>query len=258
MVKTSIQSRKNILKIELQRAEYNLLSFPRSGRTWTRGFLGHYCVRAINNQFNHLFTTDKIQPNRPTIAIRHDYMSFSSKVSDKDFKKLTERKKFLFDDIMHSKKMIYLIRNPIDVMISWFYYENEHRKNTSFENLLDCCNDSVYGLDHLIKFHNMLLDHHDAHTHEKIIIQYEKLKQGNTEWKKLLHFLNLKTNEQWINECHAETSFQKMHQQDTKEGNSKFYRQGGSNYIENLSANEKNILENWPGMAALQGRISNG
>jgi len=253
---SSLSARRNMLAREIQSSDYTLLSFPRCGRTWTRWFLGHYCVRAISNTLSHNFTADKTQPNRPTIAIRHDYMSFYDEIATQEYNSLVKQNKFVFEDLMHEKKMIYLLRNPIDIMVSYYHYVNHHRKTTNFKNFLECCEDEIHGMNHLIRFLNLQLDHCDSHSNQKIIVKYEKLKQGNQEWIKLLEFLQLPINETWVQECHHETSFEKMNKIDQNNGNSKFYRQGGSDYVNELSDHEKKIVSNWPGLSNLLQRIA--
>ena len=55
-----------------------------------------------------------------------------------------------------------------------------------------------------------------------------------------------------------QTTFTKMQQKNSKDvpDEIKFYRKGGSNYINELSKNEQNILQNWPGLKELNIRIN--
>jgi hypothetical protein len=56
----------------------------------------------------------------------------------------------------------------------------------------------------------------------------------------------------------SQTTFEKMQEKNNKDAANelKFYRKGGSNYINELPQNQQDVLLNWPGYKDLNRRIN--
>ena len=84
------------------------------------------------------------------------------------------------------------------------------------------------------------------------------MKKDNAIWKQLIEFIFKEFDADAFQYAKEQTTFTKMQQKNSKDvpDEIKFYRKGGSNYINELSKNEQNILQNWPGLKELNIRIN--
>ena len=75
---------------------------------------------------------------------------------------------------MEQQKIIYLFRDPIDVLFSyWPYLQGIPYKNfecPEHKNIISFAGEKYWGMDGIINFMNLQLDHHDKHKKKKLII----------------------------------------------------------------------------------------
>jgi len=252
--------RYNRIRTELEQCPYLIFSFPRCGRTWMKFLIGHYIEKHFNVPFSKWL--HKPRPGIPSISFRHDFMSMTGNIPWPDYFKVQEQNDFVFTKEYKNNHIIYLYRNPLDVLFSyWPYLKSIPYKNFTpqdFRFIIDFAYSKQWGLDIIIKFMNKMLDHYEKNTNKKIQITYEQMKKDNAIWKQLIEFIFKEFDADAFQYAKEQTTFTKMQQKNSKDvpDEIKFYRKGGSNYINELSKNEQNILQNWPGLKELNIRIN--
>ena len=243
-----------ILKNQYNNCPYLVLSFPRCGRTWIKFLLGHY----ISKQFNIKFTR-RLEKNRegiPAILFRHDYMSCTGHLPWNEYFQIQDNKKLIFEEEMKKQEIIYLFRNPLDILFSYYPYL-QTIPYTNFippvhKDIIDFAHSKEWGLDIIINFLNTMLDHYEKNTYKKIAIKYEDLKTNGQCWIKLIEFIFDEFDAKHFAYAKQQSEFDKLQSQD---GHQKHFRQGRSNYIMDLPKDQQEVLENWPGLLALNKRL---
>jgi len=237
-----------------------ILSFPRCGRTWMKHLFGHYIAKKYNVEFSKW--VDRPRPGIPRILFRHDWMSTTGHIPWDEYFEIQDKQKFIFSDEMRKQNIIYLFRNPLDVLFSyWPYLQSVPYKNFTppqHKNIIDFAQNKQWGLDIIINFMNAQLDHHVQHRGKKIIVRYEDLKKGTTQWQKMLEFIFGSYDNEAFEYAKSQTTFAKMQEKNKQDvpNELKFYRRGGSNYINELPKEQQDILQQWPGLQDLNRRIN--
>lgn len=97
-----------------------------------------------------------------------------------------------FDPNLHAKKTIYLYRNPLDLMISQYYYffENRVDANHSIDHpryLIDT------NLPSFCKYYNLMLKRSESFPEKYKVISYESIKEKTEEtFSDIIKFIGLK------------------------------------------------------------------
>ena len=247
---------------ELNECSTLILSFPRSGRTWMRFVLGHYIEKYYDVPFTKFLERHRGN-GVPRISMRHDFMSTTGHIPWNDYFKIQKNKKFIFTDKLEDKKIVYLFRNPLDVLFSyWPYLQSipyDNFKCKEYKDIIEFAKDPEWGLQIIINFMNEMIEHYNVYAGSKFIITYEDMKKNNDSWKKLIKFICDNFDTVCYNYANELTNFSKMQEKNdsSKPSNIRFYRKGGSNYINELPQEQQDILNNWPGLKELEDKIKN-
>lgn len=163
---------------------------------------------------------------------------------------------------MEKQNIIYLFRDPLDVLFSyWPYLQSVPYKNFTppkHQDIIDFAHNKEWGFDIIINFMNAQLDHYDRHKGKKMIVKYEQMKKDDVIWQRIIEFIFGTHNDEAYRYAKQQTTFVKMQQKNKPDMPSelKFYRRGGSNYINELPEDQQHILLNWPGLQDLNKRIN--
>ena len=109
---------------------------------------------------------------------------------------------------------------------------------------------------------NAQLDHYDQHKGKKLLVRYEDLKKEDNEWRKMIEQIFGSYADAWNKDAFeyakAQTTFDKMQEKNKADipDHLKFYRRGGSNYIDELPKQQQDVLLNWPGYKDINRRIN--
>lgn len=183
-----------------------LVSFPRSGVTWMTFLLANlmvkFCRKNIDVNFKTIYSIiPDIHYNKENIPDDTTFHPFPRMIKS--------HSEYLPD----YKRVIYLIRDPRDVMVSYYDYLTNKISGPRFKDFSDFIKNRQYGVSTWVKHIKSWINKWD------IIIRYEDLKTNpKGQLEKILSFLNIKTiNEDDINFAIEKSSLEEMQSME-KEG----------------------------------------
>ena len=202
---------------KLNKADYVIVSFGKSGRTWLRMMVSRVYQLKYNLSPHHLIGFDNLHRKNkqiPSIFFTHDnYL--------KDFTGNTDNKSDYYD-----KKVILLVRHPADVAVSQYFqwrHRMKPRKKAINDYPLDGDNipleefviDHPAGLKKVIEFMNLWATEKSA-IENLLIVRYEDLKQmPEMVLTTIMEFLNSPVDEQSIASAVEFSSFENMKKMET-------------------------------------------
>ena len=249
-----------VLKNQYDNIPNLILSFPRCGRTWMKHLFGHYISKKYKIEFSKW--VDRPRTGVPRILFRHDWMSTTGHIPWEEYFQIQNKCQFIFQKEMEKQNIIYLFRDPLDVLFSyWPYLQSIPYKNfdaPSHKDIIDFAKNKKWGFDIIINFMNAQIDHFEQHAGNKLFVRYEDLKKQDVVWQRLIEFIFNKFDQKVFTYAKHQTTFTKMQQKNNADAPNelKFYRRGGSNYINELPDEQQKILLNWPGYNDLNRRIN--
>ena len=176
-------------------ADVFIVSFPKSGRTWIRLMLGKYLATlagiTVGNLLETYELTNSIQDfTIPIIAVVHDGSSFGGiNLKAREMEKNKKR--------YRHKKVIFIVRDPRDVMVS-YYLHCTHRRKVFRGHISDFIRDQHFGIHKLIVFYNSWIA---AQKMLKgfLLIKYENVHDHpGHELTKILKFLDISVNDELV------------------------------------------------------------
>jgi hypothetical protein len=210
----------------LNKADYVIVSFGKSGRTWLRMMISHVYQLQYNLSERHLIGFDNLKRKNnkiPSIFFTHDnYL--------KDFTGNTDNKSDYYN-----KKVILLVRHPADVAVSQ-YFQWRHRMKPLKKIINDYPADGEdisieefvinhpAGLQKVFDFMNVWATEKDA-IKDLLIVRYEDLKSTpEATLAKIMEFLDSKADQSTITKAITFSSFDNMKKM---ESSGKFRLSGG-------------------------------
>jgi hypothetical protein len=203
---------------KLQRADFVIVSFGKSGRTWLRVMLSRFYQVRYGLSDKHLIGFDNLHwRNRaiPKLFFTHDnYL--------KDYTGNSDNKADYYD-----KKVILLVRHPADVSVSQYHqwrYRMRPNKKTLNDYPVDGEDVAIFdfmvqrqaGLDKAIEFMNGWA-HEMPRLKALLVVRYEDLKSAPAETlARILQFMGTPGSEAEIQESLAFASFENMRKLETK------------------------------------------
>lgn len=177
--------RKLFLKEEFK-ADILVISFPKCGRTWFRTILGKYFEKYYGIPFSLDFKYSK--SNIPSLIFSHS---------------------LFFLKLYKTKKTVFLIRDPRDVVVSYYYHYSK-RKNF-YSGTLHSFLRSTWGIKSIIKYNNNIYHYFQYNHDNTIIVRYEDLRK-NTFFvmESILKQLNIPVDEKLLRESIEFCEFSKM------------------------------------------------
>lgn len=240
--------RRKALRQEYNNANSICISYPKCGRTWLRYVLGNYFHLKYNVENTHVLNTIKRKwrkrkkKNCPLVSFTHDNHSFISEPMISEIN-LSLDNNFIFEKIYNKKKLIFLMRDPIDASIS-YYKMCKNITGVFIGSIQEWFNHPIFGLDAVTKWYQLAYDLYKCHPNA-ITVHYENLKNNQYEWEKLIRFItDDKVNEEWLQNSLQKNNFQKKKEEEMSQkgifdpnDDRLFVRQGGKNYQNTLPHN---------------------
>lgn len=135
-----------------------IVSFPKSGRTWIRGIIGHMVCSKHGWGYKHVFNKEKIKRHVPYFPeFHHD--NVDKRVP---FSQVIQNKKKHGSD-----KVVFMRRDPRDVMVS-YYFHRTHRKKDFKGDISSFIRSEDWGVERVIDFCQLWND-------AELSISYEQL-----------------------------------------------------------------------------------
>jgi hypothetical protein len=161
-------------KVARSHADVLMTSFPKCGRTWLRVMLGSALQQHFRVESRRLVMLEPLaaalHPAIPDILVEHDSHPFRKR-SDQ-----LEASKAHFAD----KKVILLVRDPRDVMVSAYFHKRKRRKRPYPGSISDYLREESGSLKTFIRYYN----HWAAQRHVPrnfLLVRYEDLHAGSEE-----------------------------------------------------------------------------
>ena len=178
--------------LDVNKIDYVIVTHQKSGRTWLKFLLANYYHELYNMPFNvdlHIRRDAKA----PTVFFTHD------------LKSIKKRK---------GKKMIYLIRNPRDVIVSYYYqlhFRMRYNSDRFFDGTMsEFLRDQTNGILALTNYMNTLFES-KKHSSETLVLTYEDLHtSAEQQFISLLTFINVPVNKALVKKAIKKSSFKNM------------------------------------------------
>lgn len=195
-----------------------VVSFPKSGRTWLRVLLSRYKQQIFGvDQFHvklHVLYAE--EPKRVP-----QFIFFHANASAPDEKRKSivsrlfmearsiSRHDYLFDiSKCVGAKTIFLIRDPLDVMVS-YYYQLAHRKKRYRGKLSDFVRDPKFGIQRVVSFLNFIATQRNGFEHRWVFYE-DLIRDTKAQIVEILKFAGIEVKEELIFEAVEFASFENM------------------------------------------------
>ena len=239
------QLRLKNLQAEYQHADYMFLSYPKSGRTWIRYVLGEYLhilygvknTHRLNGAYAKGSTPERREKGCPLISFTHDFHSFQGEICEKTFSQIIKENKFIFKNFYLDIPTIFLVRNPIDCCVSYYWMQYYMNKFTG--SIKEWFMSYEYGLENIKIWFDLMLDTW-SNIPNKLTVQYHDLYHKST-WIRLLNFMSIPIHENTLDKLLIKNSFDNSKKQEmlaknisNPNTNKLFVRKGQKDYIQEL------------------------
>ena len=180
--------------------QFFLVSFPNSGRTWLMYMLKSVLKEAGKENLYIEDTHDcsEIIIENGTRPDPHLIFNFTNR-----FRYLRSR-------------VIFLARDPRDIIVSNFYQVTNRSKNPfKFNSKSEFINHNVYGFKRVIHFFNIWYNN-KTKPQDFLVIKYENLLENTVDLKKVINFLNVDLSDESIERIYQESTARKMREKEKK------------------------------------------
>jgi len=188
-----------ILSYYYPKNQYFLVSFPKTGRTWL-----NYMLKQMVKQSNH-----PLKNNENFIFNEHDSSEIiienGTRNNPLDVFKFTSRDRY------KRGKVLFLVRDPRDVVVSHFHQVTKRAKNPFvFNSISDFVKDDILGFKRIIQYYNLWFFQKDI-PKDFLLIKYEDLlNQGVDTLSEINKFFNIDITKDKIEKIYSESSADKM------------------------------------------------
>tara|TARA_Y100001978_G_scaffold188531_1_gene190007 strand:- start:973 stop:1776 length:804 start_codon:yes stop_codon:yes gene_type:complete len=206
-----------LLSYYLPQNHFILVSFPKVGRTWLKFMLNKIYADLINDNNQASINLKKQAGNLPVLKDTHDWSEIiiESGYRPDPLKLFKYSKRYFY----HRSKVIHLIRDPRDTIVSHFHQVTKRAKNPFvFDSISHFLRDPIYGFSRIIKFYT-LWSKNESVPKDYLLIKYENLKHnGIPELRKIVDFLGLENvSDKLLQRVYEESSAEKMRDLEKKE-----------------------------------------
>lgn len=182
-------------------ADAYIISFPKSGRTWVRMLLAQVLAREYGLKLNLDLYKMTLGRRIPNIATDPRTGNYARLGSAGDLKILHR---------FRNKKVIFLVRDPRDVLVS-YYFEWNKRREMKYEKDIHSFIREDFTLPRIIAFMNLWAEEQRQHPEQFLQVSYESLHADTArELKRMLDFLQIPASEDTIPRAVEQSSFQSM------------------------------------------------
>ncbi len=171
--------------------DFHSVGYPKTGNTWTRIMLGRYVQKVFGLASAPLFDEMEMAELRadgyagPTGLFTHHPLTWETQTAvDLNVENVIAP--------FRAKRVILLTRHPLDTLVSAYMQAKFMLAANPYPGTLaDFIEDPVFGLEKLIRFHEIWSEHHQE-TSKFMLWRYEEVRANpSREMLRLLAFLNL-------------------------------------------------------------------
>ena len=207
-----------ILSYSYDSGQYFLISFPKTGRTWLM-----YMINKMHN--NEILKNNFIisEHDNSEIILENGYRN-----NPLDLFNYSKRYKY------RRAKVIYLVRDPRDVVVSHFHQITKRSENPFFfKSISSFISDEIIGFNRIIYYYNLWFKNKNI-PKDFLLVKYEDLiSNGVYELKRISKFLGLDISNDYIRSIYEASTANKMRDKELK----------GELMNSNFFGNEKNYLK---------------
>ena len=188
-----------ILSYYYPKRQFFLVSFPKTGRTWLM-----YMINKIKEQGNH-----RLKKEKYFIFKEHDnseiILEDGTRNNPLDVFKFTSRFRY------RRGKVIFLVRDPRDVIVSHFHQVTKRAKNPFiFNSISEFVKDDILGFKRIIHFYNLWY-YQQQKPPDFLLIKYEDLLDNGVQTlSEITSFLNISITTNNLQDIYHESSSDKM------------------------------------------------
>jgi hypothetical protein len=170
-------------KLNTVEPDLYIISYPKCGRTWLRVMLTNYISRLnIETGQNHDPSIFEIK-NNITIKFEHDQGNWVPRP--------TKPKKMSFNKNKYTgKKIVFLIRDPRDVIVSSWYHL-KFREHIFKKGIHEYIHDELIGIKNIISFYNLWLNEIFPPDNFHILTYEDLHADAYLQMKKFIQFINV-------------------------------------------------------------------
>ena len=182
-------------------SDYHLVSFQKSGRSWLRMmliniFTTKYKMKKIDFDSEYMTLFSQL----PNIVYSHAGCCTATHKHMDDFINLLER-----------KKIILLVRDPRDDVVSLFHDHTKRNLLYDGDNISEFIRDETWGLKKIVYFLNLWAKEMKRRRDDFYLMKYEDMhKDTFRELKGLLNHLNMDVEDKYIHAAIKYGSFENM------------------------------------------------
>lgn len=228
-------------EFKIRKDDILLISYPKSGNTWLR-FL-----------FGNILYSDGVDFTNINARIPDIYMSYKKDIDNLKSPRVIKSHE-QFKSLSKVPKIVYIYRDPRDVVISYFYWSKKfNNKYSDFNQFYDdfISGKLKYGSwkDHVEGWGDLA----NEFPNNVLIVKYEDLKSDTfTVFKNILNFVGMDFSNEAIKDAIAKSDFKEMQKLENKQEKGsffkdtnldiKFVRSGKSEWKEVLSKDQIELL----------------
>jgi len=188
-----------ILSYYYPRGQYFLVSFPKTGRTWLMHMINQLkelSNHPLKNHEHFIFN----EHDNSEIIIENGYRN-----NPLDIFQFTGRNRY------RRGKVIFLVRDPRDVVVSHFHQVTKRARNPFvFNSVTDFIKDEILGFNRIIQYYNLWYSNRSI-PNDFLLIKYEDLlENGVEELQKINDYLSLNISVSNIEKVYENSSASKM------------------------------------------------
>lgn len=136
---------------EQARSSVNIISFPKCGRTWLRVMTGRYLMQKFGLGSSDILNTYELTSlaKLPRSIFSHDSPEINKPIHFTQYSIDTEK--------YRNKDVIFIVREPKDVMVSWFFQISK-RRGVVVGTISDFIRNEGYGILKYLTFVNKWME----------------------------------------------------------------------------------------------------
>ena len=188
-------------------AHFNVVSFPKSGRTWLRYYLATWLNLEYDKGFDLEFmpqaywTDERKKLDFPHINFTHDFFDIHQ---DDD-----EAPIILHKEVYDKKPTVLLVRNPFDTVVS-YYFHKAKREAMTLLTLNEFLLSQRYGVGRYCEWMTQMLDY--AKSNPKVLLlSYEEMRKSmSKQMRKMFAYMNIEDHDDHIPIASKLSSFKLM------------------------------------------------